>query len=237
MKAFWLSLRLDAGDTGAQFFSEASRLPLLTTLGTGLSPALEAGVWPSTLLPSSLDSAALQGHPAFRLAGPQQAISPPDPPCSCPSCSLTSHHPLCAQDLDVARAPGASGHGGPEVQGWRQSQQQRVQCRLRESQAGGEAEAACSGWVRAGPGRGSRESRAGHRGPDGRGCSVTCDAHESPGQSFWQKGKHTETYMNGQNPVRALVSPCVKCRMRAELPGVVSKDTDCAKLSGQNQAK
>lgn len=62
-----------------------------------------------------------------------------------PSCSLTSHHPPCAQDLDVDRAPGASGHGGPAVQGQRQSQRQRVQCGLRKSRAGGEEEDACSG--------------------------------------------------------------------------------------------
>ena len=96
-----------------------------------------------------------------------------------------------------------------------------------------------AGWVRAGPGRGLRESCDGHRGPEGRGCSVIFDARKSPGQCFWQKGQHTETRMNGQNPVRTLVSPCVKWvkPRAAELPGVVSKDTDDAKLSGQHQAK
>lgn len=87
-------------------------------------------------------------------------------------------------------------------------------------------------WVRAGPGRGSRESCDWHRGPENRGCSVIFDARKSPDQSFWQEGQHTETRMNGQNPVRTLASSCVKWvkPWAAELPAVVSGDTDDAKL-------
>lgn len=64
------------------------------------------------------------------------------------------------------------------------------------------------------------------------GCSVIFDARKSPDQSFWQEGQHTETRMSGQNPVRTLVSSCVKPvkPWAAELPAVVSGDTDDAKL-------
>lgn len=91
-----------------------------------------------------------------------------------------------------------------------------------------------AGWVRAGPGRGC----AGHRGPGGRGCSVTCDAREPRSELLAKRAAHRNMY-EWTKPLRALVSPCVQWvkPRAAELPGVVSKDTDDAKLSGRHQAK
>lgn len=159
------------------------------------SPGFSCSASPPCL-PARLSVA---GHPFFEC-----------PSCSCPLCSSPGHHPsLPSMSIE---------HQGPQGMAvlWSRAGDKADNSMGSEGQgsprAGDEEEGARSTWLGQGGAQGGALEKAVLCCEGLKAEAASVSSQESPGQSFWQKGHHTEIrcIRMDKNPVRAPTSPSVR---------------------------